>query len=121
MKKVLASKSQKKWIVIVSMLLILSIAFVFYVSIKLPDELNIRMFTKGVIGVELLNKEFVKLDETIYFYKTENVAALIEYYEANGYTFGEQLGSGYLFYQNDQRYNFSSQTVTRRHSIMLTQ
>lgn len=118
MKKVFTSKTQKKWIIMVSILLILSITFIFYVSTRLPDELNIRMFTKGVIGVELLNKDFVKLDETIYFYKSENVAPLIEYYEANGYIFGEQFGSGYVFYQNDQRYNFSTQTVTRRHSIM---
>lgn len=121
MKKVSIFKLQKKWIIAVSVLLILSIAFVFYVSTKLPDELNIRMFTKGVIGVELLNKDFVKLDETIYFYKSKNVAPLIEYYEANGYIFDEQFGSGYVFYQNDQRYNFSTQTVTRRYSIMLTQ
>ncbi|GAA0357211.1 hypothetical protein [Bacillus horti] len=87
---------------------------------KRENRLNVFMFTKGVIGVELLNKDFVQLDEHIFLYKTNNVTPLVEYYEANGYTFDDQFGSGYVFYQNDKRVNFSTQAVTRWHSIMIT-
>ena len=118
MKKIIFSKSFKNCIIIGSMSLIF---LVFYVSSKLPDELDIRMFTKGVIGVELLDKDFVKIGETIYFYKSENIAPLINYYEENRYTFYEQFGSGYLFYKNNKQFHLSTQIVSRRYSIMITQ
>lgn len=117
MKKDFSSKSLKKWIILVSIVLVI---FQFYVSRQLPDSLNVLMFSKGVIGVELLNKDLVKLNEYIFFYKTGNITPLIEYYEANGYTFGDQFGSGYVFYRNNKRFNFTTQTVTRWHSIMIT-
>lgn len=118
MKKDFSYKSVKKWIILVSIVLVV---MTFYVLRQLPDTLNVIMFTKGVIGVELLNKDFVELDEDIFFYKTGNVAPLIEHYEVKGYTFDEQFGAGYVFYQNDKLITFSSQTVTRWHSIMITQ
>ncbi|HHX61652.1 MAG TPA: hypothetical protein GX707_13235 [Epulopiscium sp.] len=117
MKKDFLSKSLKKRIVWVSIVVVI---ILLYVSSQLSDSLNVFTFSKGVIGVELLNKDYVKLDEHVFFYKTGNITPLIEYYEVNGYAFGNQFGAGYIFYRNNKRFNFTTQAVTRRHSIMIT-
>lgn len=117
MKKDFLSNLLKQRIVLVGIVMVI---ILLYVSRQLPDSLNLFTFSKGVIGVELLNKEFVKLDEHVFFYKIGNITPLIEHYETNGYTFGNQFGAGYIFYRNNKRFNFTTQAVTRWHSIMIT-
>lgn len=105
---------------LLSIVVILGVMLCVYTSAKLPDAVNLKMFIKGVIHTEILQQDFVEIEDGILFYKTRNVDALITHLEGNNYQFQEQMGAGYVFAKEENIYVCTSQALTRRHSYMNT-
>lgn len=61
---------------LISVMVILGVMLCVYTSAKLPDAVNLQMFIKGIIHTEILQQDFVEIEEGLFFYKTGNVDAL---------------------------------------------
>ena len=93
------SSKSKKVLLLISLVILVVGIFLFFYSSVIFQEGNPWPQIKGIVQLNLGNKEVVKLDigENKYITKSNNLEIIKSFMKDKGYDFTEQMGSGYLF------------------------
>lgn len=114
------SKKGKKYIfATIGVFLVVFIIGAYFISSKLPEQLNLFDFAEGIIETEVKQKPFAEVVPNVYFHKDGSVEKVIDYLAENGISFIEQFGSTYKFSTQSEELTGSAVSITRWHKILI--
>lgn len=112
-------KFKKIFIGIISLLIIVLIVGLIFVSSRLPNQLSIPQFLSGLWEIEIEGEDFTEITTTVFFYREGNVISVINHLDKNGIKLLDQIGSKYVFVYEGHPLKATTVAITRWHNVLM--
>jgi len=109
---------------IIRLVLIVIAIMIFAMSYKLvmisEGESTVKLVS-GIVKLSFSKKDYIEISKEKYIAKSDSMDEFIQYMEESGWTFKEQLGSGYVFYNEEKTKTISTRKFTKKYLIISTE